>query len=171
MAGVKDIATLRGGGGEVRVLVALLKLASIVGRPMKEDVADGHGITTNELQVMMCLGGEGALAGQDIADLMAISPMNVSRALARLKDLGWTEPLANDDNRRRRPVQLSAAGWRAYGEMVPDVRRVARHLFSTLDRSEVRTLSNFFDRMIEQIESWDESADAKPGAPKGERRR
>ncbi|HEX7759330.1 MAG TPA: MarR family transcriptional regulator [Caulobacteraceae bacterium] len=155
MTNRNDEASPRAAGQNVALLIELLKLASIIGRPMKEAVADPHELSTNELRVLMCLAGEGPLAGQDISMIMSIPPMNVSRALAVLSERGWTEQASNKGNRRRRPVQLSPAGWQAYRALLPDVRLVARRLFASLEREERQHLAHIFNRLIAQVEAWE----------------
>lgn len=151
----KDEPPREATGQNVKLLIELLKLASIISRPMKEAVADPHGLSTSELRVLMCLAGEGPLAGQDISKIMSIPPMNVSRALAVLDLRGWTEQAPDQGNRRRRPVQLSKAGWKAYRAMIPDVQLVARRLFASLEREERQHLAHIFNRLIAQVEAWD----------------
>jgi DNA-binding MarR family transcriptional regulator len=152
----KNVPSLHNKASDVGLLLALLKLGSIIGMPMKDEVADPNGLSTNDLRVLMCLGGEGALSGREIATIMSMTPMNVSRALTRLEELKWTEPVSRTGDRRRRSVQLSADGWRAYGAMLPDVRRVARRLFETLNRAERGALAQVFERLIDRIEGWNE---------------
>jgi DNA-binding MarR family transcriptional regulator len=158
----KNLPTVRGTGGDVELLLQFLKLASIISRPMQDEVSERNGLSVNELRVLMCLSGEGAMAGQDIAHVMSMAPMNVSRALAALKRLGWIERVASKGNRRRKPYQLSAAGWKAYAGMLPDIRGVARHLFEPLDRAERRSLTGVFERLIEQLEAWGGEAEQAP---------
>lgn len=155
----KDVSPPDAAGQNVKLLIELLKLASIIGRPMKEAVADPHELSTGELRVLMCLAGEGPLAGQDISKIMSIPPMNVSRALAVLDQRGWTEQAPDQGNRRRRPVQLSKAGWKAYRAMIPDVQLVARRLFASLKGEERQHLAHLFNRLIAQVEAWDFVAD------------
>jgi DNA-binding MarR family transcriptional regulator len=71
-------------GKEVELLVQLLKLSSFINGPMQDGVASPNNLALNELKITLCLGGEGALAGHDIADIMGIAPMNVSRSLSSL---------------------------------------------------------------------------------------
>ena len=158
----KDLPAVRGAGNDVELLMQLLKLASIISRPMRDEVAAHSALSVNELKVLMCLSGEGAMAGQDIADVMSMAPMNVSRALAALRRLGWIERIASRENRRRKPFQLSAAGWKAYAAMLPDLRSVAQHLFAPLDRAERRVLAGAFDRLIDQLETWQGDAEDAP---------
>lgn len=138
----------------VDLLIQLLKLSSLISGPMDDGVAAPNGIAINELRIIMCLGGEGALAGHEISELMAIPPMNVSRALASLLDRGWLEPVADPANRRRKPVRLSGAGWKAYRAMTPDVRGVADALLSDLRKTERDVLARATAKILARLEDW-----------------
>jgi DNA-binding MarR family transcriptional regulator len=138
----------------VELLVQLLKQASLISRPMIEGVAAPNGLSANELRIIMCLGGEGALAGHEISATMAIPPMNVSRAVAALIDRGWIETVRDPGNRRRKPVQLSAAGWERYRALIPDVAAVAADLLGGLTASERATLARITAKTIARIENW-----------------
>ena len=136
------------------LLVRLLKLAAMISRPMEDGVARPSGLSINELRIMMCLRGEGSCAGHDITDLMAIPPMNVSRALAALTQRGWIEPACDPANRRRRPVRLSAAGARACDAMEPDIDAVARYLLGSLAAKDADSLQRALDSVIGRLERW-----------------
>ena len=138
----------------LQLLVQSLKLSSLINCPMEDGVAEAAGISLNELKIMMCLGGEGALAGHDITDIMAISPMNVSRALAALLKRGWIEPAVDPANRRRKPVQLSKAGWKAHHAMKPNVAAVADYLLGTLTANERAVMARASDKIIARMADW-----------------
>jgi DNA-binding MarR family transcriptional regulator len=138
----------------VLLLVKLLKLSSLISGPMQDGVATANGVALNELKIMMCLGGEGALAGHDIAEIMAIPPMNVSRALSTMLARGWIEPVIDHENRRRKPVQLSAMGRAAHTDMMPDVGAVADYLLGTLTAKEHATMARVSDKVIGRMADW-----------------
>lgn len=141
-------------GSPVQLLVQLLKLSSLISGPMQDGVAEPNDLAANELKIMMCLGGEGALAGHDISEIMAIPAMNVSRALASLLERGWIEPVADPANRRRKPVQLSQAGWTAHRALTPDVASVADYLLGTLSANERAILAKVTDKVIDRMTDW-----------------
>jgi len=141
-------------GQDVVLLRQLLKLSSIISRPMALGVASHFQVSTNELRVMMAIGGEGPLAGHDISERMAIPPMNVSRALALLAERGWTERVSDPGNRRRRPVQLSEKGWAAYRAMTPDIGAVADHVLGRLSKAERTSFDAILTKLIDQVEGW-----------------
>lgn len=136
------------------LLVHLLKLASLINRPMQEGVAGPAGLSLNELRIMMCLHGEGPCAGHEITILMGIPPMNVSRAVASLGARGWVEPAADPANRRRRPVRLSAAGVAACAALAPDLDHVARHALGSLSAGDMAALDRIATGLIGRLERW-----------------
>jgi DNA-binding MarR family transcriptional regulator len=136
------------------LLVQLLKLAAMINRPMEDGVATPNGLSLNELRIMMCLHGEGACAGHDITELMAIPPMNVSRALASLTQRGWIEPALDPSNRRRRPVRLSADGTHACRKMEGDIDVVAHELLGMLSAAEAGALQSTVGAVIGRLAQW-----------------
>ncbi len=141
-------------GAPVQLLVQLLKLSSFVTAPMQDGVAEPNGVSINELKILMALDGEGAMAGHDFAEIMAIPPMNVSRALSSLLQRGWIEAVADPSNRRRKPVQLSAAGRAAFDEMNPDVASVATYLLDSLSENEKVMMAHLSDKVISRMADW-----------------
>jgi DNA-binding MarR family transcriptional regulator len=136
------------------LLVKLLKLAAMISRPMEDGVAAPNGLSLNELRILMCLHGEGACAGHDITDLMAIPPMNVSRAFASLTQRGWIEPAIDPNNRRRRPVKLSAEGTRVCLRMEADIDKVAHDLLGMLGAVDAAALGRSVDAVIGRLTQW-----------------
>jgi DNA-binding MarR family transcriptional regulator len=148
-------------GSPMLLLVQLLKLSSLINGPMQDGVATTNDVALNELKIMMCLGGEGALAGHDISEIMAIAPMNVSRALSTMLSRGWIEPVADYENRRRKPVQLSASGWAAYRSLMPDVGAVADYLLGALTVNERATMGRVSNKVIGRMADWFEQYHAE----------
>jgi DNA-binding MarR family transcriptional regulator len=140
---------------QVAPLLELLKLATLISRPMRVDLADPQGLSINELRVLMCIAGEGPIAGHAIAEVMAIPPMNVSRALAALQQRDWVERVPNPGNARLRPMRLSAAGIAAYRAMLPDLAGIAGHLFQDLDAGQRTLLQTFLEAITRRTKGPD----------------
>jgi DNA-binding MarR family transcriptional regulator len=138
----------------IDLLLQLLKLASLINGPMQDAVAEPNGIGLNELKAIIVLSGEGALAGHDLVEITGISPMNVSRALASLRDRGWIESADDPANRRRKPVRLSAAGLEAIQKLTPAVAAVAEALLGQLKPPQRAQLSRIGDSVIERMCDW-----------------
>lgn len=136
------------------LLVGLLKLGSFISGPMRDGVCDPAEINTAELRVIMALAGEGELAGHDLVEITGLPPMNVSRTIATLRERGWIEDCADPDNRRRRPVRLSAAGHAAYARTQPYFAVVAEALLGTLTSRQRQQLATLTDKVNAQLISW-----------------
>lgn len=138
----------------VRLLIAVLRFASTISRPMRDGVADPAGLSPNELRLLLALGGEGESAGHELAELMGMNPMNVSRALASLTAMGLVESGDDVANRRRKPHRLSEKGWVQHKAMKPEIANVAAFLLQPLSPAERRMLRGLIDKMSARIDAW-----------------
>lgn len=150
---------------DIALLVGMLKLATLISRPMRDGVADPAGFSSNELRILMALSGEGEAAGHDLAEMMGMQAMNVSRALATLRRMKLVEPVKNSTNRRRKPYRLSARGRAAHQALEPDIARVARFLFSVLSPRECASLKEMLDKLDRQVLAW-QPTEARPHVPR-----
>jgi DNA-binding MarR family transcriptional regulator len=139
----------------VDLLVSLLKVATRIGRPMRDGVSDPEDVSVTELRIVLMLGGEGALAGHELAELMAMQPMNVSRALSNLLASGLVKTVDNTKNRRRKPYQLTASGLQKFQAMKVRMMGVAEFVFSDFDAAERRILAKFFAKMDGRLIDWE----------------
>jgi DNA-binding MarR family transcriptional regulator len=141
-------------GGDIGLLVAMLRYASLISRPMRDGVADLAGYSSNELRVLMALSDEGESAGHDLAELMGMQAMSVSRALASLQAMGLVEPVENSSNRRRKPYIVSARGAATYAAMKPNIAKVSRFLFGPLSARERARLGKLLANLNQQVLRW-----------------
>jgi len=142
---------------EIDLLVAMLRFASLISRPMRDGVADPAGFSPNELRILIALSGEGESAGHDLAELMGMHAMNVSRSLASLHSMGLVEPVKNTANRRRKPYRVSARGAAAHLALEPRLAQVARFLFGVLSPVERRSLERILTKLDLQVLTWQPS--------------
>lgn len=151
--------------GEIDLLVAMLRFASLISRPMRDGVADPEGFSPNELRILIALSGEGESAGHDLAELMGMHAMNVSRALSSLHRMGYVEPAENSHNRRRKPYRISARGASAYVSMKPRIARVANFLFGALNPDERSNLEQILAKLDRRVLEW-QPAERRPHVPR-----
>jgi DNA-binding MarR family transcriptional regulator len=150
---------------EIGLLVAMLRFASLISRPMRDGVADPAGFSSNELRILMALSGEGESAGHDLAELMGMHAMNVSRALSSLHAMGLVEPAKNSKNRRRKPYRISTRGASAHVALEPRIAQIASFLFGVLSEAERRTLRKILAKLDEQVLTW-QPAERRPHVPR-----
>jgi DNA-binding MarR family transcriptional regulator len=151
---IKERLFAEGSSADIDLLVAILKLASVINRPMKEGLADPEGLTLNEVRALMSLGGEGELAGHELSRAIGMQPMNASRALASLEKRGWIEEVEDPGNRRRKPYAISDAGIDAYRAMIPELADIAEILFTDLSDAERRRFRATAQKIMDRIAQW-----------------
>ncbi len=140
--------------GDLELLVRVLKLASLVNTPMKESVCDPARLGLPDLRVMMALSEEARLAGHELVEITGLPAMAVSRAISALKNRGWVVNARDLENKRRRPVRLSAKGRSAFVRLEPKIDDVAGTLFATLKKRQRRSLAKTSDAIVEEIAYW-----------------
>lgn len=150
---------------EIELLVAMLRFSSIISRPMRDGVADPAGFSSNELRILMALSGEGESAGHDLAELMGMHAMNVSRALSSLHAMGLVEAARNSKNRRRKPYRISRRGASAHVALQPRIAQIARFLFGALKPAERQALRKILGKLDRQVMAW-QPAERRPHVPR-----
>lgn len=140
--------------GNVAMLVDLLKLATFIGGPMRDGVADPMGITATDLRIVLALGGEGELAGHELSEIMGVAPMNVSRAISGLMQRGLVEPGLDQSNRRRKPVRLTADGERLFGDTIPAMAQVGADLFKGVPQRDRDAFRRVAAAVLARIVRW-----------------
>ena len=145
----------------VTMLIDLLKVATQISRPMRDDVADPENVSVTELRIILALGGEGALAGHDLAEMMAMQPMNVSRALVTLLELGLIEQIDNCENKRRKPYRLSKAGDIKFAGMTQRMAHVSEFVFAVFDEHEIKVVKSILEKMDRHLREWESPPDIR----------
>jgi MarR family transcriptional regulator, lower aerobic nicotinate degradation pathway regulator len=114
----------------------------------------------------------GPLTQRELADASAQHPAGVSRQLDELDRKGLTSRGLDPADRRRRLVQLTAAGQRWYRKTRPLVDRATGPVLATLRPAERRVLTALLRRVTEEGEplSVSRSRAAAP-TPRAPRRR
>ena len=139
----------------VELLIDLLKVATRVAAPMIDAVADPEEISKTELRIILALGGEGPLAGHELAHLLALQPMNISRALVTLEGMGLVEKIDNAQNRRRKPFGLTAAGQAKLAALEPRMEAAGGWIFSTLTAKERAVIGPLLKKLDGHLMEWE----------------
>ncbi|MGZ6134893.1 MAG: MarR family winged helix-turn-helix transcriptional regulator [Myxococcaceae bacterium] len=92
----------------------------------------------------------GPLTQRELADASAQHPAGVSRQLSELERKGLTTRGTDPSDRRRRVVQLTAAGQRWFRHLRPVVDGATTPVLAVLRVSERRVLSRLLRRVAQQ---------------------
>ena len=123
-------------------------LANTVSRSIAQLYADRFGMTIHEWRVMAVLGTYAPLSARAVAERTAMDKVQVSRAVARMLQSGIVDRRADQDDRRRSHLRLSAKGRRIYAQIVPLALAVEADLLGALSDSERTTL----DRLLTKLQ-------------------
>jgi len=105
-------------------------------------------LSVTEWRVIAILGRYPGLTASEVMARGAMDKVAISRAVARLLERGLLERKAHDDDRRRRPLQLSAGKGRPlYEEVVPKALEYERRLLALLDKGERVALTGLVDKL------------------------
>jgi DNA-binding MarR family transcriptional regulator len=130
----------------------LNRLAAEVSRALARVYGERFGIDIPEWRIIATLGDRGRARAQDIALSTRMHKSVVSRAVARLGELGWIARSANARDRREAPLRLTADGRRVYAQLVPIVLDYQERLLGDLSDSERRTLARLLDKLERQLD-------------------
>jgi DNA-binding MarR family transcriptional regulator len=139
---------------DVALLIDLLKLATFIGVPMRDGVADPMEITATDLRIVLALGGEGELAGHELSEIMGVAPMNVSRAVTGLMQRGLVEPGLDRTNRRRKPVRLTDEGKLLFARTLPTMAKVSADLFKGVPARDREAFRRTAATVLGRIARW-----------------
>ena len=130
----------------------LNRLAAEVSRALARVYGERFGIDIPEWRVIATLGDRGRARAQDITLSTRMHKSVVSRAVARLIELGWVARSANASDRREAPLSLTAAGSEVYAQLVPIVLGYQDHLLGCLSAGERRMLEQLLDKLERRLE-------------------
>lgn len=138
------------------LLYRLLKLGHLIHRPFMVAGANEYELNVNELRLLVTLAYLGEAASHELCEVAALHPMNVSRAVARLRKQGRVAERRDAGNRRRKLLTLTPEGERLYREMAPEIDEAAAHLFAGLDGPTLDALSTMIDRLTRNVSAESE---------------
>ena len=130
----------------------LNRLAAEVSRALAQVYGERFGIDIPEWRVIATLGDRGRARAQDIALSTRMHKSMVSRAVARLMELGWVARSASPTDRREAPLRLTAEGREIYRQLVPIVLDYQDRLLGSLTGSERRMLERLLDKLERELD-------------------
>lgn len=110
----------------------LNRLAAEMSGRLHAIYGERFGIDVPEWRVMATLGAREPVTAQEISRDTATHKSTVSRAVARLEQMGWIERVRDDADRRAQVMRLTAQGRQAHDEIIPLVLAVEAETLAKL---------------------------------------
>ena len=97
----------------------LNRLSAEMSRRLFEIYGERYGIDIPEWRVLATLGASEPITAQEVVRSTRTHKSTISRAVARLTEMGWIERTTDDGDRRQIKLRFTAKGREAYLEIVP----------------------------------------------------
>jgi len=122
-------------------------LATLIRRALSEIYRDDPGLTEPEWKVLTTLAHLGPLPSGDIGLHMTLDRMAISRALARLIDMGLVGRAPYQRDQRMSEVNLTPYGSRMFDRLAREAAEISDSILKTLDQREVAELLRLIDKI------------------------
>jgi DNA-binding MarR family transcriptional regulator len=135
---------------EFRAWHGCLELINGALRALDESLAQAHGLSVKEFDVLITLfnAPAGRLRMTELAERVILSPAGVTHLVSRLERAGLVKRTVADDDRRSYFATLTPAGRRRLRQSRPTHNEVVRdHLTRRLTAGQLATLGSLMDRI------------------------
>jgi DNA-binding MarR family transcriptional regulator len=122
-------------------------IGGYISRIVLASCAAEHGIGILEWRIVLVLGGDAPLEISQVADRVAMDRGGCSRSIAALEERGLIVRVSNAADRRRSPVQLTAAGRKLCASLSEFARASSEELLSVLTQDERKTVLDCLNRL------------------------
>jgi DNA-binding MarR family transcriptional regulator len=103
-------------------------------------------LTTPQWRSLGILANHEPLTATELCRISMLDKVAISRALGQLQRRGFVTRQRIDNDRRARQITLTAAGWRYYNELVPEMKRQEETLRALLSDGEGERLFDLLER-------------------------
>lgn len=103
-------------------------------------------LTTAQWRCLGILANYEPLTATELCRISMLDKVKISRALAQMQRRGLVARQRLAEDRRARHVTLTAAGWRYYNDLVPEMKRQEQTLRRQLAPAELEALFALLDR-------------------------
>ena len=132
-------------------------LANFYVGPLLKVVEARQSLTRPEWIVIFCLTQHEALNAQEISDVTGRPKSSISHAVIMLQKKGLLRRTADPMDGRRQILKLTAAGRRAYEDLVLFFIEREQAMLNCLSATERRTLRKLLLKLTGNMESWAKS--------------
>jgi DNA-binding MarR family transcriptional regulator len=126
------------------------RLAVVATRMLREAARVYKGrrnpLTTAQWRTLAILANHEPLTATELCRVSMLDKVAISRALGQLQRRGFVARQRLPDDGRARQVTLTAAGWRCYNDLVPQIKRQEQTLRTVLEAGELETLYAMLER-------------------------
>lgn len=132
-------------------------LSNRVSQAIARIYAERFDLSVTEWRLMAVLGRYPGLTAGELVERTAMDKVAVSRAVAGLMSSGRVERGSDERDRRRVPLELSAAGHAVYAQVAPLALEYERALLAGLDAAEYAQFDALLSRLLDATDGAEDS--------------
>ncbi len=136
-----------------------MRLVNLTAKPFNLKFSKQYSLTLNEWRVMMALASYPGLAAHELAQLIGIDKMSISRAVRRMTSMNRISRDPDPGDRRRTLLRLTEEGRDVFMAIGPAAKERERTLFSALSDTEERQLRRLLRKLEDTVRSWETEED------------
>ncbi|MGP1394249.1 MAG: MarR family winged helix-turn-helix transcriptional regulator [Inquilinaceae bacterium] len=122
--------------------------------PLYDWIKRAYGLSRVEYVVIYSLALSDGGQARDISDSSGFPKPTLSRAVARLTELGLIVQTKVKGLGRNQPLNLSAKGWALFRETLPAFEAHERTMLAALSDEEQSTLAHLLARVVRSADTW-----------------
>jgi DNA-binding MarR family transcriptional regulator len=131
----------------------LLQLVNLVAKPFGRLHARRHDLPLTDWRVMLTLASRPGMTAAEVADLLGLDRMAVSRAVRALERQGRLARTTDPEDGRRAHLALTAAGHAVHRDIAPSGQAREAALLADLDPEERAAFERMLDRLLARARS------------------
>jgi len=146
---------LLSGAAPADVLRRLLKMESRIMAPFTVYIKKRYRISLNEFRLLMMIGRLGVTASHELADLVGVNTMMVSRGIAVLERHDRIITHLDPRNRPRKVLRLTPKGRTLYEQMQPHTEELAKYMFEAMTPKEIQSFDACIVAITNRLDALD----------------
>jgi DNA-binding MarR family transcriptional regulator len=130
-------------------------LANRISRGFGRLYEERYDLKLPEWRVMAVLGRCPGITAREVCELTAMDKVAISRAVARMMEMGRVVAETDSADGRRQRLSLSEAGLDIYSQIIPMAKRIENALITGIEASDLAVLDKLLSHLIEAAERID----------------
>jgi DNA-binding MarR family transcriptional regulator len=152
----KSAEDILAGTAPADILRRFLKLENRIMAPFTDHIKKRYRISLNEFRLLMLIGRLEVTASHELAEVVGVNSMMVSRGIAVLERHGRIKIDLDPRNMRRKVLRLTAKGRTLYEQMKPHSDELATYMLEGMTVKEIQAFDGSVIAITKRLEAIDQ---------------
>ncbi|HYF17127.1 MAG TPA: MarR family transcriptional regulator [Ramlibacter sp.] len=125
-------------------------LTNLTAKPFAALFGARFHLNLTEWRIMLTLADRPGASAQELSDYTGLDKMSVSRVVRSLEAQGRLEREGSEEDRRKRHLFLTEAGWKVYEAIAAGALAREQQIYASLTEAELRTLHRLLMKLSDK---------------------